>query len=484
MNYYDNDYYRKNRDKIFYPCLVFSKDNWDDFGFKTTFRVYYYVDSSDYEHLGDVKILDLNTNNTVLEGSFEELDKNQCSLGQSLEYYDNLKNSLPDTFESVLNDLNDVAIFEKNAKNFESISGFSESLLRFGSASLAYQDATLWIYENRRHESEELNFTYTTKLDGADGPHVATFDFVKTDDFPFRINVIIGKNGTGKTQFLGNLVSSISGVDPERNLTPFIPLFNRVIAISYSLFDEFPKPEETTVFSYKYIGLRSDKKAIVSDEILTGKLQNAFKLILKNNREDEWYHIVNSIIPLSQMGLDDSDDITTKWISSLSYQRTKRLSSGQSILLFILTELIAHIKEQSMILFDEPETHLHPTAIAQLTNALSKILKTYSSFAIISTHSPIVIQDVPSKYITVFERLDNLPIIKKLPIESFGENLSVLTNTVFETNDVQELFKKHFKTLKRNSHSEKEINELFDNKLSLNAQLFLAAIFDTENEKS
>ncbi len=75
----------------------------------------------------------------------------------------------------------------------------------------------------------------------------------------------------------------------------------------------------------------------------------------------------------------------------------------------------------------------------------------------------IEIQDVPSKYITVFERLDNLPIIKKLPIESFGENLSALTNTVFETNDVQELFKKHFKTLKRLLHSEKEINKLFSN---------------------
>lgn len=480
---YQGSYSRINSNAVVYPCLIFIQDNWDDYGFKTTYRIYYYRGFNDYEEVGDIKILDRTSQTTVLRDSFTNLDDNKCSLGQSLEYYENMKRIFPTTFGEVLYSLRDVALFDNISKEFEPEEGYRLSLMRFGSADKAFNDAKLLMYENVRRETEELYFTYSSKIKEASEAHVVSFDFKKTEDLPFRINVIIGKNGTGKTQFLGSLVNAISGLEDKRNFAPFIPLFNRVIAISYSLFDDFPKPQETTIFSYKYIGLRSNKEEIVSDERLSEKLQTAFKLIIKNDREYEWYSIINKIIPLEQLGLTSPAEIDNEWITEISYNQTKRLSSGQSIVLFILTELIANILEESLILFDEPETHLHPTAIAQLMNCFSEILSTYKSFAIMSTHSPIIIQDVPSKYIYVFERMGNLPIIKKLPIESFGENLSVLTNTVFETNDIKELFKKHFQVLENNFHTEQSINQIFDNKLSFNAQLYLAALFAKNNEK-
>jgi predicted ATPase len=483
MNYYEDYYLRKNSTKATYPCLSFSKDNWDDFHFKTTFVIHYHIDKYTSEEVGNLKILDTSTQTTTVPNVFKNLQAGQCSLGQSLEYYKNLKNIFPDTYNQILEDLNDIALSDELVKVFEGVEGFASSLLRFGAAEKAFRDAKMFLEKNLLKESEELSFTYLCKIDAASEPHIVNFDFKNNKELPFRINVIIGKNGTGKTHFLGSLVNAISGLDDKKNFSPFIPLFNRVIAISYSLFDDFPKPSETTVFSYKYIGLRTNKEEIVSDERLSVKLQSAFKLIVKNEREDEWFEIVNKIIPLDNLGLHSAGDIDETWVAQISYEKAKRLSSGQSILLFILTELMASIQEESLILFDEPETHLHPTAIAQLMNSLTEILKTYNSFAIISTHSPIIIQDVPAKYISVFERIGNLPLVKNLPIESFGENLSVLTNTVFETVDIKELYKKHFERLERQVFSPEEINKIFDNRLSFNAMLYVAALFG-KNEKS
>jgi predicted ATPase len=484
MNCYEDFYRRKGGNLIVYPCISFNKDNWDDFGFKTTFKVYYYTDQRNGEEIGDIKILDISTQYTTVPDAFNRLGPGRCSLGQSLEYYANMKRFFPETYETILNDLKDIAISTDLATEFEDADGFRSGLLRFGSAEKAFRDAKLFLDENLLRESKALYFTYLCKIEAASEPHIVDFDFKITDELPFRINVIIGKNGTGKTHYLGSLVNAISGVEDKKNFTPFIPLFNRVIAISYSLFDDFPKPAETTVFSYKYIGLRTSSEAIVSDERLSEKLQTAFKLIVKKDRQFEWYTIVNKIVPLEHLGLQNANDISDSWTTQLSYQQAKRLSSGQSIILFILTELIASIQEESLILFDEPETHLHPTAIAQLMNCFTEILDTYNSFAIISTHSPIIIQDVPAKYISVFERIGNLPLIKKLPIESFGENLSVLTNTVFGTADIKELYKKHLEKLERQIYSSEEINRFFNNKLSFNAMLYLAALFSADNEKS
>ena len=109
-----------------------------------------------------------------------------------------------------------------------------------------------------------------------------------------------------------------------------------------------------------------------------------------------------------------------------------------------------------------------------LTNKLYEILEHYESFAIISTHSPIIIQDVPSAYINIFDREGNTPVIRDLPLESFGENISTLTSHIFNTIDVKELYK-HF--LERIAEGER----IFDDKeflddLSLNAKIYLEAL--------
>ena len=64
------------------------------------------------------------------------------------------------------------------------------------------------------------------------------------------------------------------------------------------------------------------------------------------------------------------------------------MSSGERILLYNIFNILAKISFNSLIFFDEPETHLHPNAITELIAGLMFILETFQSFAIIATHSP------------------------------------------------------------------------------------------------
>lgn len=469
--------------EVEFPILVLMKDRWDDYGYRILYKLFLCKSRLESVEIGTIKILDKRTSNTALPETFTQLDNNYCSLGQSLEFYENLKKYLPETFIEVLNSLNDIAINSEIAKTFVLTEGYVRGLLRFNSAEKALNEAKILLLENRKKINDDLHFTYSVTVGGASARHEVNFDFKNNSDLPSRINVLIGKNGTGKTQFLGSMVNSISGVKYQKDFSPFCPLFRKIIAISYSLFDNFPKPENTPVFNYKYIGLRSKDEEIISDEKLEEKLRTALSTILDDERVGIWFEFVGKIVKLDYLGLHNISDLTKPWIKALSYKNVKRLSSGHSITLFILTELIANIQDESLILFDEPETHLHPSAISQLINVLFDILDKYKSYAIISTHAPIIIQDIPSKYITIFDREGDYPIIRKLPLESFGENISTLTSKIFGTIDVEELYKRFLNEMSHKSI--KEIDLLFEKGLSINAQLYLTALKNIySNEKS
>ena len=98
-----------------------------------------------------------------------------------------------------------------------------------------------------------------------------------------------------------------------------------------------------------------------------------------------------------------------------------------------MTALVARIQQNTLVLFDEPETHLHPNAVAHLFNVMNKMLKRYNSFAIIATHSPIVLQEIPRKRVILLTREGNSTISTNMQFETFGENISELTKHVFDT---------------------------------------------------
>ena len=148
------------------------------------------------------------------------------------------------------------------------------------------------------------------------------------------------------------------------------------------------------------------------------------------------------------------------------------------MLVNFITSLLAWVKENSLIIFDEPEMHLHPNAIASLFTVLNGVLRQYRSFALIATHSPQFIQEIPAKRVLVFERTGNVTELRHLQGETLGENISNLTRHIFETYEIPSHYKKVLKKLSEEREYE-EVLELFDQGLSTNAKSYLLSCYQT-----
>ena len=89
------------------------------------------------------------------------------------------------------------------------------------------------------------------------------------------------------------------------------------------------------------------------------------------------------------------------------------------------------MNEKTLVLFDEPESHLQPPLLAALIRSLGQLLRARNAVAIIATHSPVVLQEIPKSCVWKVFR-SKLASEKMRPnTETFGENVGTLTRDVF-----------------------------------------------------
>ncbi|WP_168118514.1 AAA family ATPase [Paenibacillus sp. HB172176] len=481
-----------------FPSVVLMTDTWNDFGYVTYFHMYYISKPDTYLFIGAVKIGSLKNRNTdnVLEYPFERLDEDFCSLGQSIAYYENLGKLDEGIAREILTALKDVATNEVVYSKVENEGVFKESLLRFSEAGKALKEAGLYFGYNAVVTESNLDFQFEYQIPGATFPHVVNLSFAKSD-LPYRINCFVGKNATGKTRVLSEIASRLSGAKKSgtAKFIPDRPSFSKVIAISYSAFDELYKPFEkeaqeqlnddshfdskrensTILGSYIYCGLRNSQGLLTLSEI-EDHFFNSYLLVRERNREEEWLEIMQNILEPEHIKTIES--ITKIKKDKHGNLLSSILSSGQNIMLSTMTEVIANIENDSLLLFDEPELHLHPNAIANFMRMFYKLLSSFNSYAIISTHSPLITQEVPSKYIQVFYRSANTPIVEYPVSECFGENISVLTNDLFELREHENNYKSWFKKLRDEGKTYDEIVGFFgEDTLSYNSMTYLNSLF-------
>ena len=109
----------------------------------------------------------------------------------------------------------------------------------------------------------------------------------------------------------------------------------------------------------------------------------------------------------------------------------RNLSSGDKIVLLTITKLVESVEERTLVLMDEPEAHLHPPLLAALIRAVSNLLINRNGVAIVATHSPVVLQEVPRNCVWKLRRHGGGAIIERPEIETFAENVGRLTHEVF-----------------------------------------------------
>jgi len=80
---------------------------------------------------------------------------------------------------------------------------------------------------------------------------------------------------------------------------------------------------------------------------------------------------------------------------------------------------------------DEPEGHLHPPLLSAFVRAVADLLVARNGVALISTHSPVVLQEVPRSCVWMLRRTRTMSAVERPTIETFGESAGVLTREVF-----------------------------------------------------
>lgn len=475
------------RDNEYRNELILNYDNWNDYSYRTSFGMYYCDDNGKVNEVGFPKIYfwendEERTNKynkhtrVTLDDIITNLGKKYCSLGQDLSYYRNLKEMLPVEFMDVLRRLNDIAIFPEIKERFINEKGVKSSLLRSSGAEKALNEAIEVI--NDVQQEKNIFFLYRVTVPYDISSVDLTFDFKRTESLPHRINVLIGKNGTGKTQILSRLADSLSGYTNEREESPFVggrPPIDKVMSISYSAFDQFRKPPETGTtnrsFSYVYCGIQS-KQGTLSIPQLQGNFRVAYDTIRERDRAEIWQEVLSELMEPEHK----------EFIGVIAKGRLDEVnwSSGQHILICTITELIAKIENESIILFDEPEIHLHPNAIANIMRMFCRLLEQFNSYAIFSTHSPIILQEIPSRCVQILDRKEDLLTLRRPHIECFGSNISDIISDVFDVGIHESNYKSLLKKLSITMKYD-EILRLFDNNLSLNALIFLKNCYPKED---
>ncbi len=431
-------------------------DNWNDFGFVTSFEVSLYDDAGVFHELGGVKIGFVGQTNevttfSVLESSFPSLNEAFFSVGADVEYYRGLAKLSESFRDEYLRAMADIA---SDTRIFDRVSGekvLSTSLMRSVTLKAIKEQYPRILRGGAPTTDYDFGFFRP------DHPNYAEIDMrfrVSANSTPStNIHALIGRNGIGKTTLLNQMITSVTGPPPHdfafylhglfgRTAVPSL-YFSNLISVAFSAFDPFTPPSDQSDPEkgpcYYYVGLKDNQdrsgKALKTLEILhdecVGSIAECFSDINKKRR---WLAAIETLESDENFALADLKtlaDYSGEEVKTKAPEVVMGLSSGHAIVLLTISKLVAKAEEKSLVLIDEPESHLHPPLLSAFTRALSQLLHDRNGVAIVATHSPVVLQEVPQSCAWVITRY-GMSISKTRPrIECFGENVGVLTREVF-----------------------------------------------------
>ncbi len=314
----------------------------------------------------------------------------------------------------------------------------------------------------------DYNFSYTLPVNKeTEYKSNVILDFqVKIEKMPpTNIHVLIGKNGVGKTTILRNMIYALEKNDDETDYgefaTDWSSDFSNIVFISFSAFDKYIKIENP-VIPYLHIGLVKED-SIKGYNQLAKEFSESLYEVIKGIKIHSWnkaIDILESDNTFTELNIRKWADIDFKDARTQKIRREnsigenevlrqyqkrveklrfaediepkfKSLSSGHKVILLTVIKLIETVEEKTLVILDEPEEHLHPPLVAAFIRALSNLLIYKNGVGIVATHSPVIVQEVPKKCVWVLRRAGNEIISERPVIETFGENLGVLTSEIF-----------------------------------------------------
>jgi ABC-type transporter Mla maintaining outer membrane lipid asymmetry ATPase subunit MlaF len=333
-----------------------------------------------------------------------------------------------------------------------------------------------------------VSFRLSTELPSANNPYEIKFDFEDDVLDRNRIAVLIGRNGTGKTQLLLSIIQAHQQVEgamlaQKTTLDP-LPSFNRLLVFSSVASDSYPRSippwhgldyqyfsmiasqpgEEDPLTGALIDCLRDDGKikfldsdspfaragraALLEKALESLNLSSAIYLPLKiqsaahdlpdtrtwNGRT--YFPLLRRLNEQRQLLLVRAIDWSQSPVTFGLGDQPRNLSSGELAMLRFAAQAAGSIEHGCMLLFDEPETHLHPNFISDFMSILHSILAATKSVAIIVTHSAYVVREVPRQRVRILS-LDNRTIsIDEPRFQTFGASIDGISQFIFGDSNI------------------------------------------------
>ncbi|XTZ13613.1 AAA family ATPase [Micromonospora echinospora] len=423
-----------------------------------------------------------------------------------MSYYEILKSLGRGIYAPVLRALRDVVYTPSIREDFRREYAYTTSLLRYGGSARIIEDSA-GLFSQLHSGPDGFSFgpirmEFTTSVGGSAFRFPIAFD--DSEKLPGRINVVIGYNGAGKTRLLANLAMVAFADLRNRNSVRFRERygffsvgsddrFGAVVSVSYSAFDTFEVP-----------GVSSEERAFMeSSGQSVGHIYCGLRKFGPDSLSAERLDQLKSAAEIKEEFLDTATRLRTQerslmyrralgpLIKEPSFQRLgisvedlvgdnfgdifDLLSSGHKIVLNIVARLAAFLQPHSLLLLDEPECHLHPPLLAAFLKSLNALLEDGSSFAIIATHSPVVLQEVPKRYVRILRRFGEQTYVDDPETETFGENVGMLTRQVFNLDSTKTDFHDWLRESSETMTVD-QISQLFPEGMSGQARAYLETL--------
>lgn len=514
------------------PGIVLQQDRWNDHRFQTLYHLYVFTDEFS-GGIGPVKILRRGQTEAdtiqLSQGRLEPLPEDYCALGQNLDYYERLAELPADLRQEILAHLRDALAFPDHAETFFHEPGWKTSVLRDIDWDSFRRDASVLLerdYTRVARLGLELNFQVT----GWANPLHLRFSAPEDWQFwvpsgygklPERIAVLTGRNGSGKSTLLARLARVLHASQRDRSSQELSALgsiepvgigFTRVLNIAYSAFDAFQIPgldekERQQIADdlkrgtgrYHFCGLRDIVReleeglnAADGPQLASGSpaaIDRQRRTLLKSSDElaAEFTRTIERIWKAQRHDLFDTavkilardpsfQDLGTQPTSTISQAPADvfvHWSTGHKIVMHATASMVAYTEAKSIVLIDEPESHLHPPLLATFMHALRLILDKNDAFAVVATHSPVVVQETLGRHVSVVRKSGTETVIHPPRIETYGESIGEITDEVFGLNSDASDFHDMLQSFVRRGMTLEAIESLFDRGLSLQARAYV-----------
>lgn len=443
-------------------------DLWNDYSFITLFDMSLHDEKGDLHEIGQVKIAfpgqtTATPTYEAIPQSFDQLPEGFFSLGQSTEFYKKLAPLSRSLKEKVLAGLRDIVSDPSIIPRIEDEKVFGTSLLR--NVSLSEVRGQFARVLAGYAELTSFKFSFLRPPSNSMGGLEIPFDVVALSVPSTNIHAVIGRNGVGKTTLLNGMISAVTNAASEakfveRSAWGEAPIekdyFSSLVSVSFSAFDPFEPPAEqpdpAKGTCYFYVGLKGGvagahrsieemqedcARQLIACFTSPPKFKRWISAIEKLGSDENFasmelarlkatYDEVRSIAGAQA----DSLEFRARYFEAVKKFLTK-MSSGHAIVLLTITYLVAKVQEKTLVLLDEPESHLHPPLLSAFVRALSDLLHDRNGVAVIATHSPVVLQEIPRSCVWKVTRSGLSMSLSRPDIETFGENLGLLTSEVF-----------------------------------------------------